>query len=80
MYLEICFYEGITDNKELKKSIAELDSKADTSDILNLYCHEILADEMDIDFLYASTGRAGGCYVVLNDKCVSLSRQEPYGW
>ena len=31
-------------------------------------------DDMGIDFYYSATGRAGGAYVVINDKCMHLDK------
>lgn len=38
--------------------------------------HDIMVNDLGVDFIYAGTGRAGGAYVVLNDNCMSLKK----GW
>ncbi len=80
---EPCFYQAIANNQDILNDIKNIKNIAkntakniDADRILADYCHDVLANEIDIDFLYASTGRAGGAIVVLNNDCMSLSRYQ----
>jgi len=74
---ETCFYDAITSNPEIGKSIKQIDGSRNVYETINEYCHDILADEMGIDILLSSSGMAGPCYVVLNDKSVRIKRYDP---
>ncbi len=67
---EPCFYEAVQQNNELKNILPVQNSPK----LLNKYCHDLLQNDLDIDFLYAGSGRGVGAYVVINDDCVKLSK------
>lgn len=69
---EMNFYEAVDGHREIEKIASEFGE--DTRKIVNKYCHDLLCDEMGIDFLYASTGRGTGAYAVLNNDCLRLSK------
>lgn len=75
--LEPCFYQAIENNPNIIQAVSKYEQSEDISSVINKYCHDVLCNDMGIDFLYASTGRAGGCYVVLKDNCMKLSK---FGW
>lgn len=69
------FYEAVDFNKEIQNTASEYGE--DGRELVNKYCHDVLCDEMGIDYLYASTGRGTGAYTVLKNDCMQLSAS-PY--
>lgn len=64
------FYTAIDDNIQINDAVKN-------RYYVNKYCHDYLEKDLGIDILYASSGRGVGSFVVVNDKCMRLSR---YGW
>ncbi len=64
------FYTAIDDNIEINDAVKN-------RYYVNKYCHDYLEKDLGIDILYASSGRGVGSFVVVNDKCMRLSR---CGW
>lgn len=70
------FYEAINYNQEIEQAVSQK-QEGNPTQLVNKYCHDILQNEMDIDFLYAASGRCSGAFVVLNNNCMKLSK---HGW
>ncbi len=64
------FYTAIDSNIEINDAVKN-------RYYVNKYCHDYLEKDLGIDILYAASGRGVGSFVVVNDKCMRLSR---YGW
>ena len=70
---EPSFYEAIENNKELNDAVSEITGKEGSREAINRYCHDLLQNDMEIDFLYAAAGSGGGGYVVFNNDCCDLT-------
>lgn len=70
------FYMAVDGNSQITDAVSSMQD-GNARDIINKYCHDLLLNEMGFDFLYAGSGRGVGSYVILNDKCMELSK---YNW
>lgn len=69
------FYTAVVNQPDIEDKLKEeVSSSCAAGKLLKVCAHDILANDMGIDMLYASGGRSEGCFVVLNDNCIRLSK------
>ncbi len=68
------FYTAVVNHPEIGRVLKDEIGPCNAGRLLKVCAHDILTDNMGIDILYASGGRSEGCFVVLNDDCMHLSK------